>query len=196
MKNSPSPQLHLFVCTNRRDGSTLGPGCGERGDAVYEALKKEIAFRAQTGSVWVTRTHCLGMCPTRGTTVARYPSPSPMRSEVVPADVDRLLSDIPEKVTAPVPTTAVWDAIEPELTAIEELQTQKVVALARRLKPGLTLEDIQNPHDFPELADADWNYADGILTGVKTVISALRLVRQRMGGRAYDAEEAEKAEEA
>jgi hypothetical protein len=28
---------------------------------------------------------------------------------------------------------------------------------------------MQNPHDFPELDDADWrHYADGILTGMKS----------------------------
>ena len=31
--------------------------------------------------------------------------------------------------------------------------------------PGLTLEDIANPHDFPELGDSDWQYADGTLAG-------------------------------
>ena len=51
--------------------------------------------------------------------------------------------------------------------------------LARRLKPGLTMEDVQNPHDFPELDDSDWHYADGILTGMQSVTSALRAMRQR-----------------
>ena len=72
-----------------------------------------------------------------------------------------------------------WDAVERELLAIEALQTSKVLDLARRLKPGLTLEDVQNPHDFPELDDADWHYADGILTGMKSVTTALRALRQR-----------------
>ncbi|MBS2014985.1 MAG: hypothetical protein JST00_18990 [Deltaproteobacteria bacterium] len=73
--------------------------------------------------------------------------------------------------------------MEEELTAIEELQTKKVLDLARRLKPGLTMEDVQNPHDFPELDDPDWHYADGILTGVKSVSSALRAKKSRDGDR-------------
>ena len=60
-----------------------------------------------------------------------------------------------------------------ELDALEELQRKKVLDLARRLKPGLTLEDVQNPHDFPELDDPDWHYADGVLAGIQSVKSAL-----------------------
>lgn len=63
---------------------------------------------------------------------------------------------------------------------IEALQSEKVLSLARRLKPGLTLEDIRNPHDFPELSDPDWHYADGVLTGIQSVRSAL-LARYRGG---------------
>ena len=64
-----------------------------------------------------------------------------------------------------------------ELTAlisdIEALQEKKVIDLARRLCPGLTSEDIKNPHDFPELHDPDWHYADGVLTGIQTVKMAV-----------------------
>ena len=60
-----------------------------------------------------------------------------------------------------------------ELDALEELQRKKVLDLARRLKPGLTLEDVQNPHDFPELDDPDWHYADGVLAGIQSVKSTL-----------------------
>ena len=64
------------------------------------------------------------------------------------------------------------------LEALENLQREKVLALARRLKPGLTLEDVQNPHDFPELDDPDWHYEDGVLTGIQTVRTALRARRK------------------
>lgn len=57
---------------------------------------------------------------------------------------------------------------------MEALQIEKVITLARRLKPGLTLEDIRNPHDFPELDDRDWHYEDGVLTGIQSVLMALR----------------------
>ena len=67
--------------------------------------------------------------------------------------------------------------MEDLVLAMEELQRKKVLDLARRLKPGLTLEDIRNPHDFPELADVDWHYADGVLTGIQSVLTAVRARR-------------------
>jgi hypothetical protein len=67
-----------------------------------------------------------------------------------------------------------WTAIESMLVDMEELQKKKVFDLARRLKPTLTLEDIRNPHDFPELRDQDWNFEDGVLTGIQSVLSAVR----------------------
>jgi hypothetical protein len=67
-----------------------------------------------------------------------------------------------------------WPEVEALLARMEAHQKGKVVELARRLKPGLTAEDIQNPHDFPELSDVDWHYEDGILTGIQAVQSALR----------------------
>jgi hypothetical protein len=67
-----------------------------------------------------------------------------------------------------------WQEIDGLLDEMEQLQIQKVFDLARRLKPGLTLEDMRNPHDFPELGDTDWHYEDGILTGIQGVRSAMR----------------------
>jgi hypothetical protein len=75
------------------------------------------------------------------------------------------------------PTTT-WDAVEGLVVEIEELQRRKVLDLARRLRPGLTLEDIANPHDFPELGDPDWQYEDGVLAGVQTVLAAVRARRR------------------
>lgn len=168
------PRLHLFVCANRREDSPLGPGCGERGDALYDALKAEVAARGEHTTTWVTKTHCLGLCPKHGATVARYPGSEPILSDVEVTDVTALLGPAGDGGAPPS-----WEAIERELLAVEELQTTKVLDLARRLKPGLTLEDVQNPHDFPELDDSDWHYADGILTGMKSVSSAMRALRQR-----------------
>ncbi len=65
------------------------------------------------------------------------------------------------------------------LTGMEELQRTKVLELARRLRPGLTLEDIKNPHDFPELGDVDWHFADGVLTGIEEALAAVRAARRR-----------------
>ena len=65
------------------------------------------------------------------------------------------------------------------LREMESLQAGKVIDLARRLKPGLTAEDIRNPHDFPELEDTDWHFADGQLTGIQSVIAALRALEDQ-----------------
>ncbi len=73
-----------------------------------------------------------------------------------------------------------YDALERLLTTMEQHQCQKVIDLARRIKPGLTLEDVRNPHDFPELNDPDWQYEDGVLTGIQSVASAVRALRREM----------------
>jgi len=68
------PEAHLFVCANRREaGSPLGAGCSVEGEALYATLKTEVARRQLVRSVWVTKTHCLGVCPKEGATVALYP---------------------------------------------------------------------------------------------------------------------------
>ena len=66
------------------------------------------------------------------------------------------------------------------LAKMEELQARKVTDLARRLRPGLTPEDIRNPHDFPELDDTDWHFEDGQLAGLQSVTMALRALRARI----------------
>jgi len=71
-----------------------------------------------------------------------------------------------------------WDEVEQVVRGLEEHQTGKVLELARRLRPGLTLDDILNPHDFPELGDPDWQFEDGMLTGIQSVAAALRLRRR------------------
>lgn len=134
---------------------------------MYEALKRAVT---NVASVWITKTHCLGICPKSGCTVARYPQQT-IVTDVVPADALALLSDPPPAVEP--------HAIERELAALEELQRKKVLDLARRLKPGLTLEDVQNPHDFPELDDPDWHYADGVLAGIASVKTALAALKKR-----------------
>ncbi len=73
-----------------------------------------------------------------------------------------------------MPATTTWREVEALVMQLEELQRHKVLDLARRLRPGLTLEDIANPHDFPELGDADWQYADGQLAGIQCVLAAVR----------------------
>ena len=129
----------------------------------------------------MTKTHCLGICPEEGATVARYPSAEPIVSDVGLDDVAALLEQGQGDDGA-------WEAVERELMNIEELQTSKVLDLARRLKPGLTLEDVQNPHDFPELNDPDWHYADGVLAGIASVRTALAAREQDDHGQEEDPE--------
>jgi hypothetical protein len=74
-----------------------------------------------------------------------------------------------------------WEAIEALVTSLEQHQRTKVLELARRLRPGLTLEDIANPHDFPELGDSDWQYEDGMLAGIQSVLAAVRAESRRLG---------------
>jgi hypothetical protein len=74
--------------------------------------------------------------------------------------------------------TEPWTEVETLLVAMEDLQRGKVFELARRLKPNLTLEDMRNPHDFPELQDLDWHYEDGVLTGIQSALSAVRARRR------------------
>ena len=73
----------------------------------------------------------------------------------------------------------VFETIDGEVAAIEDVQAKKVIELARRILPHLTAEDIRNPHDFPDLNDADWQYEDGVLAGVQSVRIALRALRNR-----------------
>jgi hypothetical protein len=76
-----------------------------------------------------------------------------------------------------------WDDVETLLATMEQHQVSKVFDLARRLKPGITHEDMRNPHDFPELGDIDWHFEDGILTGIQTVLTAVRARRRsNVGG--------------
>lgn len=75
--------------------------------------------------------------------------------------------------------TELWETIDRELGAMEEVQARKVIDLARRLLPNLTAEDIRNPHDFPELNDTDWQYEDGVLAGIQGVRIAMRAMRNR-----------------
>jgi hypothetical protein len=75
-----------------------------------------------------------------------------------------------------------WSAVEKLIAELDELQTSKVLDLARRLRPGLTLEDVRNPHDFPELGDPDWQHEDGVLVGIQSVLAAVRARRREDEG--------------
>jgi hypothetical protein len=71
---------------------------------------------------------------------------------------------------------------EPTLAELEKLfeeliaqQRRRVLEHARRLNPQLTEDDVQQPHDFPELAGSpEWNYEDGVLAGYLAAQMAVR----------------------
>jgi hypothetical protein len=72
-----------------------------------------------------------------------------------------------------------WDDVERVLDEMTRAQEQKLLALARRLVPHVTPEDLRNPHDFaPLLESAEFNFEDGILAGLLSAAAALRVTRR------------------
>lgn len=73
------------------------------------------------------------------------------------------------------------DELERLLAEMIAQQRARVLLHARRLNPTLTDDDVQQPHDFPELAgSAEWNYEDGILAGYQAVQAAMRATLRRL----------------
>jgi hypothetical protein len=70
--------------------------------------------------------------------------------------------------------TEMFLAMEDLLQRMVEHQELKVFALAHRLRPGITAEDLRNAHDLRELDDADFHYEDGLLAGLLAAQTALR----------------------
>ncbi len=88
-----APRVHVFVCTNRRaPGSPLGTGCSGEGEALYDALKREVARRGAYADVWITATACMGVCPKQGATVSVYPEQRVL-TEVMAGDAERLIEE-------------------------------------------------------------------------------------------------------
>jgi len=72
-----------------------------------------------------------------------------------------------------------WNDVERVLDEMTRAQEQKLLALARRLVPHATPEDLRNPHDFaPLLESAEFNFEDGILAGLLSAAAALRFERR------------------
>ncbi len=93
MRPSPLlPTAHLFVCANARPlDDPLGPGCSAAGEALFLELKREVARRGSLATIWVTKTHCLGICPKRGAACAIYPKKQ-IVTEAESTDAARLVS--------------------------------------------------------------------------------------------------------
>ncbi len=70
--------------------------------------------------------------------------------------------------------------LETELERMISLQRQRCLELARRLVPGLTPDDLTQPHDFPALLQNwHWNYEDGVLAGLLAAQLTLRRVGRK-----------------
>jgi len=70
------------------------------------------------------------------------------------------------------------EEIERLLDEMIESQRRRLVALARRIEPDLTPEDLLQPHDHPRLsAHPEFQYEDGILAGYLAMRAALRAHR-------------------
>jgi hypothetical protein len=68
----------------------------------------------------------------------------------------------------------VLQSVDDMLQEMINLQEKKALSLARRLHPGVTPEDLRNPHDFRDLDDSDYHYEDGMLNGLLAAQSAVR----------------------
>jgi len=75
--------------------------------------------------------------------------------------------------------------MNPETAAIQNLleemiqaQRRHLLELAARILPGVTGDDLFQPHDHPALeASPEFNFEDGILAGYLAVRAALRASR-------------------
>jgi 8-oxo-dGTP pyrophosphatase MutT (NUDIX family) len=154
----PNPAIldnrtHLFIARNAvKVAEPTFDGHGERCETVVFS-PEELQQAVQSGRI----THVIGLAALS----AALQVPLRLRTGAEPRK------------------TAAHDELLRMLESMETLQSRKVIELARRLRPDLTPEDIRNPHDFPELNDPDWHYADGQLTGIQSVIMAVRAARNR-----------------
>jgi hypothetical protein len=65
--------------------------------------------------------------------------------------------------------------IEKELMEMVEAQKSKLLASACRIFPHLTLDDILQPQDYPELeTDAEFRFEEGFLMGLESSLAAVR----------------------
>jgi hypothetical protein len=68
--------------------------------------------------------------------------------------------------------------VEPLLDEMIESQRARLLAIARRIEPDLTPEDLLQPHNHPRIAGSpEFNFEDGILAGYLAIRAALRANR-------------------
>jgi len=155
--------------------------CEESG---YEAEHFELLFEVEANPA-VQNNRCFTFVArgARATAATRFDAQEELETALVPAARIAELLDggqvTHSLVHAALETylrtrgRAVADA-ERLVLELEESQKRRVLDLARRLRPGTTFEDVANPMDFPELDDPDWQYEDGMLAGMRSVLAAIR----------------------
>lgn len=95
----PWSHRHLLVCTNARDPATGKASCGMNGAAALrDALKKTVKERGLKGTVMVTATGCLDICPSEGCAVAFYPEAEFFLSDTDAPAAEALLEKLVEGV--------------------------------------------------------------------------------------------------
>jgi hypothetical protein len=68
--------------------------------------------------------------------------------------------------------------IEKLLDEMIGAQRRRLLDLASRIQPGVSTDDLFQPHDHPALAaNPEFNFEDGILAGYLAVRAALRASR-------------------
>lgn len=83
-------ELHIFVCTNRREDGHPRPSCGRRGgEELHAAFKAGLAARGLSGRVRASKSGCLEGCES-GPAVVVYPE-AVWYTVRTAEDVDRIL---------------------------------------------------------------------------------------------------------
>lgn len=71
--NFPKPKIHLFVCTNNRNGESAS--CAPRiDDTIVTSVKKWVISQGLAKEVYCTKTRCLGFCNSNGGVACVYPN--------------------------------------------------------------------------------------------------------------------------
>ncbi|MBI4508065.1 MAG: hypothetical protein HY698_00415 [Deltaproteobacteria bacterium] len=79
-------------------------------------------------------------------------------------------------------STSAFEVLDKELEQMIVQQRRKCLELARRLRPGLTEDDITQPHDFAELQESwHFNYEDGFLSGLLAAQVTVRRAKASSG---------------
>jgi ADP-ribose pyrophosphatase len=172
----PNPALqanrcHLFLA---RDARPVRGWSADASELTEPVLLTEPEVRR--GLATAAMSHALAVIALeRALAKIHEASPLPAASPVPPA----ALESAPLAVGGSAPFARMFALLD----EMETAQRRKVLDLARRLVPGLTAEDIRNPHDFPDLVDPDWHFEDGQLAGIQAVRFALVGLKNETEGR-------------